>query len=239
MATSLIGALGGAAAMYFLDPDVGRRRRALVRDQTIRLRRMLAEELQEQATDVSNRARGLVAAARRLVEPGDVPDRVLAERVRSSLGALSHPRALEVEVEGGRVHLRGPILTRDVARAVRLAGRVGGVREVVNELEQHDEPGSIPALQGAPRRRDYGQLDPATRAAIEVAGLLAILATPLGRIVQSGAAMRIGAFGLLAAAVAMAERSRVRSATARRRTTRREPAPPATPEPSHRQAQIR
>ena len=46
----------GALAMYFLDPVSGRRRRALLRDQLARARYE------------RNRARGLVAEARRTVE---------------------------------------------------------------------------------------------------------------------------------------------------------------------------
>ena len=36
--------------------------------------------------------------------------------------------------------LRGPILTREVRRLLHAVDRVHGVRHVVNELEEHNDP---------------------------------------------------------------------------------------------------
>ena len=81
---TFIGGIGlGAALMYILDPDRGRRRRALVRDQLARAANKTPEALGATARDLSNRARGLTAEARRLVTSDDVSDQVLAQRVRS------------------------------------------------------------------------------------------------------------------------------------------------------------
>jgi hypothetical protein len=60
----------GALTMYLLDPEQGRRRRALLRDRVARTRRVV----RERAKDLSNRAYGVAAEARRAVgtplEPG-------------------------------------------------------------------------------------------------------------------------------------------------------------------------
>jgi hypothetical protein len=61
-AVSMLAGLGvGAGLMYFLDPQMGRRRRALVRDKAV----SLAHEAQDAADvvrrDVRNRARGLAS----------------------------------------------------------------------------------------------------------------------------------------------------------------------------------
>lgn len=58
----------GAAAMYYLDPDQGRRRRALARDQLTHARRVIRERTSKKARDLRNRAQGLAAEARSAVE---------------------------------------------------------------------------------------------------------------------------------------------------------------------------
>ncbi|HEX2197367.1 MAG TPA: hypothetical protein VHG88_01915 [Burkholderiales bacterium] len=55
----------GAAAMYLLDPEQGRRRRALMRDQAIKARRLIHERASGTARDLGNRAYGAAAEARR------------------------------------------------------------------------------------------------------------------------------------------------------------------------------
>lgn len=60
-ATLLCGVAAGAALMYFLDPDRGRRRRALLRDKAVGLSNDLGEAATGTARDLRNRAQGLVA----------------------------------------------------------------------------------------------------------------------------------------------------------------------------------
>ncbi|OGA74427.1 MAG: hypothetical protein A3G81_14405 [Betaproteobacteria bacterium RIFCSPLOWO2_12_FULL_65_14] len=54
--------------MYLLDPEQGRRRRALLRDQLVHAKRVLSERAGSKARDLSNRAQGLAAEARRIPE---------------------------------------------------------------------------------------------------------------------------------------------------------------------------
>lgn len=51
----------GALAMYYFDPEQGRRRRALVRDQLVHLRTKARKEVVGQAKDLRNRAQGMAA----------------------------------------------------------------------------------------------------------------------------------------------------------------------------------
>jgi hypothetical protein len=58
----------GAVAMYFFDPVSGKRRRALLRDQLVHAQHELGEYAEGTATDLRNRAYGMVAEARGMVE---------------------------------------------------------------------------------------------------------------------------------------------------------------------------
>ena len=148
--TGVIGLGLGASAMYLLDPDRGRRRRAMMRDGL--LSRAIDSEvfLRKSSRDIGNRARGMAAKTRNRVFPGGpVEDDVLAERVRSKMGRyVSHPGAIEVTTADGRVTLRGQILADEARSLVRAAESVRGVREVEDRLEIYSEPGAVPALQG-------------------------------------------------------------------------------------------
>jgi hypothetical protein len=139
----------GAGLMYFLDPERGRRRRALVRDKIAHTARIGEGAIEATGRDVAHRATGVTARVRRMARHGAVDDLVLVERVRAKLGRyVSHPRAIDVDAVDGRVTLRGPILLAEVKRVLKKVNRIPGVREVVSELEEHAEAGNVPALQG-------------------------------------------------------------------------------------------
>jgi hypothetical protein len=144
----------GAGMMFLLDPQGGGRRRALLRDQLARSAHKGADAVDATRRDVANRAAGAAARVRGMLDRGAVDDRVLADRVRSQLGhTVSHPRALVVAIDGGRVTLSGPILQEEVADLLSAVRRVPGVQEVVSELDVHRDADGIPALQGEGRRR--------------------------------------------------------------------------------------
>jgi hypothetical protein len=196
----------GAAATYFFDPDMGRRRRALVRDQLVRLIRIGREEVEVGMRDASNRARGLVATVRQATD-APVADPLVAERVRACLGALDHPGGIDVEVTDGRAFLRGPVLAHDARRLRRLVRRVPGVGGVTDELEVHETP-DVPALQGAPRRRGMGGLPPAARLAVPVVAAMGLGLLRVPRHVRPMTALRLGLVAALGAAVGTVERAR-------------------------------
>jgi osmotically-inducible protein OsmY len=145
----LTGFAIGAAFMYGLDPVVGRRRRALLRDRFSRIAHVTGEGFDATARDWSNRAAGTVAEARRWLHSDRPEDDVLVNRVRAELGrTVSHPRAIDVEARNGTIRLCGPILTHEVTSLLRAVESVPGVTKVDNQLEPHDQSGNIPSLQG-------------------------------------------------------------------------------------------
>lgn len=67
-ATWIIGAAAlGAAAMYLLDPEHGRRRRAIARDKVYSAQAKTRKAAQRTARDLTNRARGMVAKTRKMI----------------------------------------------------------------------------------------------------------------------------------------------------------------------------
>lgn len=180
----LVGAGAGAGLMYLLDPALGNRRRARMRDRLMRARNLTGSAMDATSRDVRNRARGVVAELRSRLLPGDVSDDVLQERVRARLGqAVRYARSLEATVDNGCVTLRGPVLADDVTRLVRRIGQVPGVREVDNRLDVHAEAGNVPGLHGARASSAggevfelmQGRLSPAARLATGLGGALLAL----------------------------------------------------------------
>jgi hypothetical protein len=170
----------GATAMYLFDPDRGNRRRALIRDAAVRASRKTRDGMAALGCDLRNRGAGAVAEVRGWFEerPGD--DRVMVERVRAELGRVSsHPGAIDVFASGGRIALSGPVLASEHAGICRAIGRVRGVETVIDNLEVHNDPDSIPSLQGGVTRPGQmwlrGSWSPTTQfaAALAGAGLLA------------------------------------------------------------------
>jgi osmotically-inducible protein OsmY len=152
-AIALLGGIGiGAAVMYFMDPDRGRRRRALVRDKAQHFASRVPEAVGTTQRDLANRARGLAAQARgRFADEGATNDDVIVARVRSALGRVcSHPGSVVVTSDGGRVTVSGPVLASEAQAVISAVGRARGVREVISQLEVHEEADSfaVPGLQG-------------------------------------------------------------------------------------------
>jgi osmotically-inducible protein OsmY len=145
-----VGGLGvGAALMYLFDPERGNRRRALLRDKFVHVAHSTGEKLDVKSRDAANRLQGLLARTKSSFARDRVPDALVAERVRSRIGhVVSHPGAIEIAVQDGRVTLGGPALNRELDSLLCEIERVRGVRGVENKLELHDEPGSVPQLQG-------------------------------------------------------------------------------------------
>ena len=147
---SHLAAVGlGATAMYLLDPQRGRRRRHLVRDKLVHAAKETGGALATSSRDLSNRAGGLAAVARRQLRRDDADDAVLVERVRTALGrTASHSRAIDVSAERGEVSLRGQVLVGEADDVVAAVARVRGVDRVVDQLERHETAAGVPALQG-------------------------------------------------------------------------------------------
>jgi uncharacterized membrane protein len=199
MAIGKLMTLGlGAGLMYWFDPGQGRRRRAVLRDQGIRLGHLERELIGKGARDLSNRALGLAGRVRHPT-PKNVSDEVLADRVRARLGrAVTHPGALEVRASSGHVVLLGPILATERERLIRAVAGVPGVVDVIDRLEPHASA-DVPALQGdGPRRRGRRVAwSPALRAAAIATGGGLVVAGLLGRRDVRGAIAALGGGALL------------------------------------------
>jgi len=136
----LIGGAGvGATVMYLLDPDRGRRRRAMLRDKGIHGIRSTGRSMGALSRDVAHRSLGLFARSRFVIARERVPDPILGERVRSRIGhVLPHAGSIGVGVREGHVTLSGPISGRDVRKVLACVSRVPGVTRVENELEVYE-----------------------------------------------------------------------------------------------------
>jgi uncharacterized membrane protein len=147
---TLIAAGLGAAAAYYWDPVLGNRRRALMRDQWNHALRKARRAIDVTQRDVSHRLAGTVAEMRScLAASAEESDDVLVSRVRSKLGHyVSHPRAIEVDIHDGHVELRGPILADEADAALAAVSAVRGIEQVDDQLERHESPENVPALQG-------------------------------------------------------------------------------------------
>ena len=179
-----LGVLGtaglGAGLMFLLDPDMGNRRRAILRDKILSLMRLTAWAADKTSRDAKNRLFGTVHSTKFRFSDIAVSDDVLVERVRSQMGrAVSHPHAIHVTAENGRVTLTGEILSDEVDDLLHSVSAVKGVEKVTNQLNAHEEPGGVSSLQGRHRGRGSGlalmqsNWPPAVRLMIGTSGLIA------------------------------------------------------------------
>jgi BON domain len=144
----------GTGLMFLLDPDRGRRRRALLRDKCLWSARKTVEAFEVTKRDLANRAQGIASTIQSTFSSAPADDAVITDRVRSKLGrVVSHPGAIEVTTQNGAVTLAGPILAAEVPYVLGCVNRISGVKEVVNKLEVHEAAENHPALQGERERQ--------------------------------------------------------------------------------------
>ena len=131
MAT-LGAAAAGALAMYYLDPELGARRRAVLAD---RVRGGVPGERRAPRA----RARSLHRAQQRLADPRS--DAELRDRVQGALDRMvSHPRALYVAVHEGVVRLSGRLLAQERAGVIEQVQRLPGVAKLVDATTAYANP---------------------------------------------------------------------------------------------------
>jgi osmotically-inducible protein OsmY len=147
----LAGAGVGAGVMFLLDPDRGKRRRALLRDKAIHLSRVGSCTVGKISRDVRNRAVGVVSEIRASLKEGGVPDSVLVDRVKARLGRYPvHDRSIAVTADNGTITLKGHVLANEVDTLLSAVSAVRGVKNVINELVVHESSEGISSLQGRP-----------------------------------------------------------------------------------------
>ncbi|HET6549985.1 MAG TPA: BON domain-containing protein [Solirubrobacter sp.] len=137
-----LGAAAGAAAAHFLDPDSGRRRRHVARDQAASKAASAASAVQTQAQYTAGQVKG---AAHGVVphrhEPMD--DMTLSDRVRSEI-FRDHdaPKgSVSVDVQGGVAYLRGEVADQAwIDRLGSATRQVEGITGVKNLLHAPGTP---------------------------------------------------------------------------------------------------
>ena len=141
---TLLTAMGlGAGLMYFYDPRLGNRRRALVRDKANSVVTRIDDSVDVAMEDMRNRARGVLAEMSAKLTDQGAPDWILEERVRTNLGRLaSHTSAVEVQADGGRIYLSGGG-ARIPGMARALSGRMNVETNLVNPFHR------VPVAAGA------------------------------------------------------------------------------------------
>ena len=163
----LVGLAAGAGLMYLFDPEKGRRRRSLLRDQVVHAEHKFTEEGETGSRDLVNRTKGMFAVLRRRLDGRNADDVVLEERVRSAIGrVVRHAGSVEVMAQDGVVTLGGPVLAEEVERLLNKAYTVPGVQDVINRLDVYQNASDIPGLQGRgmlPQQRGSRRWLPAAR----------------------------------------------------------------------------
>ena len=200
----LLGSIGiGMLAGYLLDPQRGRRRRALIGDKVTSATHRIPESLGATARDMSNRARGMWAEATRLFSSDNPSDQVVEARVRAKIGrVISHPHAVHVAARNGNVTLDGVILARELPDLIKCVMAVPGVKRVDSRLQEHNSPEGIPSLQGGSKREERSEFmqqnwSPAARVAAGAAGTAAMAAGAalLSRSISNIELQRLFGFG--------------------------------------------
>lgn len=145
MIVYILAAALGAAAMFFFDPDHGKRRRALARDRTAgtwRRAELVGERLQRRVvSDAYGASQRLSHPEGEQQEPAN--DAVLAQKVMTELFRDQRiPKGdINVNAENGIVQLRGQVKhPEEILEIEGRVRRIPGVVEVENLLHLPGTP---------------------------------------------------------------------------------------------------
>jgi len=143
-----VGIAAGSGLTYLLDPNLGRRRRAILRDKVMHAAHHAVDEGEAAARDMQHRTAGYGARLTRPLRRGRQPTTPQLEgRVRSELGRwTSHAHALRVDARDGTITLSGPVLRDEVDDIRAAVKRVRGVDALEDRLAIYDDARDIPAL---------------------------------------------------------------------------------------------
>lgn len=202
MGSAGVGAGLGAGLMYLLDPQGGRRRRALARDKTVSALKTGGNAALKTGKDLGNRTKGLVHDAGSLLHRGgEVDDQVLCDRVRSKLGRIaSHPADIEVTALEGRVKLLGSVPVSEADKLLATVAKVKGVKDVdcqLQFLESDDASLQLHQGNGSSRSRLARAWKPATLILAGTGGA-ALAVAGFKRRDKVGAALGAAGLGILA-----------------------------------------
>jgi hypothetical protein len=148
----ITGLAYGATMMYLLDPAVGRRRRAVIRDGVTHMRNNARWWLEHQLRNSVNHVRGSIAEMRARAKDVQVGDEILLERVRAQIGhVVVNASPLEIVCHHGGVLVRGPLFEGEREKIEQRLAHTRGVRYWSMEVRE------VPPQQTAtPGRQDVG-----------------------------------------------------------------------------------
>ena len=122
--------------MYYLDPELGERRRALLAE--------LVRSGLPGGDRHSGRGRSVRRVYHRVTHADPQADAELREEIQQRLGRMvSFPRAIHVQVENGVVRLSGRVLAKERDGLLAQVQQTPGVQKLVNALTVHDLPQEI------------------------------------------------------------------------------------------------
>jgi len=147
--TCLKAAAVGAIAMYYLDPDLGRRRRAQLNDKMRSACDSFGQCVRNEGAHLARRASGIAREVETSVTAHVVDDYTVVENIRAALDHLvSKPNSIDVSVNDGIASLAGRVLAVEHKALVSAVAAMAGVRSVADHLSIYDDPDSVPGLQG-------------------------------------------------------------------------------------------
>ncbi|HEY5851154.1 MAG TPA: BON domain-containing protein [Lysobacter sp.] len=131
----------GALAMYLMDPNTGRRRRALIRDRGTSLGHDAEYYVRGKAKRAVHRLKGVAARGRASLSSEPLDDDRLHDRIRARLGRfVGHPHDVEVHVHDGWVQLKGAVAEEEFDDLLREVSSMRGVRNLESLLRTISSP---------------------------------------------------------------------------------------------------
>jgi len=128
----------GALVMYLMDPNTGRRRRAIVRDRSVSMGHDAQRYVRGKSKRAVDRLRGVAARTRAGLASDPVDDDLLHERIRARLGRLvERPHDVEVHVREGRVQLKGHVAEGEFHDLLHTVSSMRGVQNLESLLRTH------------------------------------------------------------------------------------------------------
>lgn len=125
----------GALAMYLMDPNTGRRRRAVIRDRSVSMGHDADRYVRGKARRAASQLKGVVARTRAGLSTHPLDDEQLHDRIRARLGRLvDRPHDVEVHVRDGRVQLKGTVADAEFRGLLHAVSSMRGVQNLESLL---------------------------------------------------------------------------------------------------------
>lgn len=139
----LIGMACGAALMYLLDPQGGKQRRTLLREQVAKAVSRSNKELPNRIQSIrgqAHRAFDIVNEAQSHLRNRPGSEQNLLEQIRTKVKqTVAKPDAIEITAHHGHITLSGSILAHEVQPLITEIKSMKGVAVVENRLTVHEE----------------------------------------------------------------------------------------------------